>query len=44
YVATNGLPRYVQWDVIFNLTFSPTSLNPASPRPELHFLRLPFRF
>ncbi len=44
YVTANGLPRYVQWDVIFNLAFSPTSLNPASPRPELHFLRLPFRF
>jgi len=43
-------PRYVQWDVTFDLTYKPTpssqptSLNPNSPRPELHFLRLPFRF
>lgn len=49
YVATNGMPRYVQWDVTFDLTYSvngsiPPSLNPNTPRPELHFLRLPFRF
>ena len=50
YVGTGPMPRYVQWDVTFDLTYrptgdeSPTSLNPQSPRPELHFLRLPFRF
>jgi hypothetical protein len=48
WIATNGAPRYVQWDVLFDLTYEnnsvPPSLNPNSPRPELHFLRLPFRF
>ena len=36
--------------VIFDTTFKsapgdvPPPLSPTSPRPELHFLRLPFRF
>jgi hypothetical protein len=39
----------VQWDVLFDLTFdndgsTPPSLNPNSPRPELHWLRVPFTF
>jgi hypothetical protein len=25
-------------------TAQPPSLTPATPRPELHFLRIPFRF
>ena len=42
-------PRYVQWDVLFDMAYQPTStpaptLTPSTPRPELHFLRLPFRF
>ena len=42
-------PRYVQWDVQFDMAFQPTStpapvLQPDTPRPELHYLRLPFRF
>jgi hypothetical protein len=49
WIATNGAPRYVQWDVLFDMQFKPgisqpPSLNPTTPRPELHFLRLPFRF
>ncbi|MBL8729189.1 MAG: hypothetical protein JNM25_12200 [Planctomycetes bacterium] len=44
----NGAPRYVQYDVTFDLTYqnnsTAPSLSPTSPRPELHFLRLPFRF
>jgi hypothetical protein len=49
WVAANGNPRYVQWDVLFDLTFdndgsTPPSLNPNSPRPELHWLRVPFTF
>ncbi|HEX5051595.1 MAG TPA: Ig-like domain-containing protein [Planctomycetota bacterium] len=41
-------PRFVQWDVTFDLAFDagsgapPLTANP--PRPELHSLRLPFRF
>ncbi|HZN41570.1 MAG TPA: hypothetical protein VFD82_22380, partial [Planctomycetota bacterium] len=45
--AANGRnrhPRYVQWDVIFDLGFAGQPLRPTTPRPELHFLRLPFRF
>ena len=42
-------PRYVQWDVTFDMAYKPTAtpapvLTPNTPRPELHFLRLPFRF
>jgi hypothetical protein len=40
----NRHPRYVQWDVLFDLGFAGQGLSPSSPRPELHFLRLPFRF
>jgi hypothetical protein len=41
---------FVQWDVLFDSRFradatdAPPALTPDSPRPELHFLRLPFRF
>jgi len=41
---------FVTWDVLFNTGFKstasdiPQGLSPASPRPELHFLRIPFRF
>ncbi|MFN7671720.1 MAG: hypothetical protein ACK5S5_14855 [Planctomycetota bacterium] len=49
WVNTNGAPRYVQWDVLFDMAFKPglaqpPSLTPTTPRPELRFLRLPFRF
>jgi len=48
WVAVRGAPRYVQWDVVFDLAFAddsvPPSLSPTSPRLELRFLRLPFRF
>jgi len=40
----NRHPRYVQWDVTFDLAFAGQPLRPTTPRPELHFLRLPFRF
>jgi hypothetical protein len=42
--------QFVQWDVIFDTTYKtipadqPTPLGPSTGRPELHFLRLPFRF
>jgi len=42
--ARNRHPRYVQWDVIFDIDNAGQGLRPTSPRPELHFLRLPFRF
>jgi hypothetical protein len=41
---------YVQFDILFDCNFrstpgdTPPALGPSSPRPELHFLRLPFRF
>jgi hypothetical protein len=44
---------FVQWDVIFDTQFKtisgptgdmPPALSPDTPRPEVHFLRLPFRF
>jgi hypothetical protein len=41
---------FVQWDIIFDAAFKatatdqPPTLNPDSPRPELRYLRLPFRF
>jgi hypothetical protein len=44
WVQANGAPRYVQWDVLFDMGFAGQSLTPSTPRPELHFLRLPFRF
>jgi hypothetical protein len=44
-----GPPRYVQWDITFDMAYSyegsvPPTLGPSTPRPELHWLRLPFRF
>ncbi len=49
WIQVNGAPRYVQWDVTFDTTFSVNgsvapALSPRTPLPELHFLRLPFRF
>ena len=44
WVQANGAPRYVQWDVIFDMSFAGLGLTPSTPRQELHFLRLPFRF
>jgi hypothetical protein len=47
-----GMP-FVMWDVQFNTRFSETEpgntrlltpLSPSSPRPELHFLIVPYRF
>ncbi len=41
---------YVQWDILFDCSFQsqpsdvPPDFGPSTPRPELHFLRLPFRF
>ena len=41
---------FVQWDILFDTGFKtvpqdePPALNPETPRPELRFLRLPFRF
>jgi hypothetical protein len=42
-------PRYVMWDVLFDLEYkpgqtAPPGLQPSTPLPELRFLRLPFRF
>ena len=42
--------NFVQWDLLFDTRFranagdSPPDLTPETPRPELHYLRLPFRF
>ncbi|MFM1870938.1 MAG: hypothetical protein RL398_360, partial [Planctomycetota bacterium] len=49
WIATNGAPRYVQWDVTFDTAFSVNgsvapALSPTTPLPELRYLRLPFRF
>ena len=50
WIAANGAPRYVQWDILFDMAFHPTNpalaqtLTPSTPRPEIEFLRLPFRF
>ena len=50
WIAANGEPRYVQWDILFDMAFHPTNpalaqtLTPSTPRPEIEFLRLPFRF
>ena len=43
------MPRYIQWDVTFDMAFKPDSSSPAAlqadtPRPELRFLRVPFLF
>jgi hypothetical protein len=45
----SGAPRFVMWDVMFDLQYRPGGPVPpfvtASPSlPELRFLRLPFRF
>jgi hypothetical protein len=45
-------PRYVMWDVVFDIAYrgnqtpqpQAPSLSPSTPRPELRFLRLPFKF
>lgn len=44
-----GAPRYIMWDVTFDLQYQPTAAVPpfvssSTPLPELRFLRLPFRF
>ncbi|MFO1076776.1 MAG: hypothetical protein U1E73_03515 [Planctomycetota bacterium] len=45
WIALHGQPRYVQWDVMFDIAFAPgESAGPSSPRPVLTELRLPFRF
>jgi|GEM_PF-1815769 len=50
WIAANGAPRYVQWDVMFDMAYHPTNpalsqtLTPSTPRPQIEFLRLPFRF
>ncbi|MCA8951898.1 MAG: hypothetical protein KDE27_20480 [Planctomycetes bacterium] len=49
WISQRGTPQFVQYDVTFDMVYShngsfgPT-LSPASPRPELQYLRLPFRF
>ena len=41
---------FVQWDILFDTAFQtspqdgPPDLNPETPRPEVRFLRMPFRF
>ncbi|MGC6486034.1 MAG: Ig-like domain-containing protein [Planctomycetota bacterium] len=50
WIATNGPPRYVQWDVLFDMAYHPSNpalsqtLTPSTPRPQIEFLRIPFRF
>ena len=50
WIAANGAPRYIQWDVVFDMSYHPTNpalaktLTPSTPRPQLEFLRIPFRF
>ncbi|MFK7742674.1 MAG: Ig-like domain-containing protein [Planctomycetota bacterium] len=50
WIANNGPPRFVQWDLLFDMAFSPNqlanppALTPSTPRPQVDFLRLPFRF
>ena len=46
---SNGAPRYVMWDVTFDLRYrpggaAPPIVTPSTPLPELRFLRMPFRF
>ncbi|MGE3172963.1 MAG: Ig-like domain-containing protein [Planctomycetota bacterium] len=50
FIRSRGM-RFVQWDVQFNSVYRensadphPRPFGPTSPRPELRFLRLPFRF
>ncbi len=41
---------FVQWDILFDTAFkstaadAPPALSPDTPRPEIHFLRVPYRF
>ena len=48
-IRTNQMP-FVQWDVLFDLNYraniddAPSPLSPETNRPELLFLRLPYRF
>ncbi|HEU4417991.1 MAG TPA: hypothetical protein VFT55_03575, partial [Planctomycetota bacterium] len=48
--GANGGAAFVQYDLLFDLRFKvlsldePPALAPTTQRPELHFLRLPFRF
>ncbi|MBL9077602.1 MAG: hypothetical protein JNL08_08870 [Planctomycetes bacterium] len=48
WIQQHGAPRYVMYDVLFDLTYEDGSQAPAlaagMARPELRFLRLPFRF
>ncbi|MCA8949385.1 MAG: hypothetical protein KDE27_07770 [Planctomycetes bacterium] len=45
WIAQNGEPRYVQWDVTFDIAHATgRSASPTSPRPTLSWLRIPFRF
>lgn len=49
WIAANGAPRYVQWDVVFDMQYAPTAsvpppLSATLASQELRFLRLPFRF
>jgi len=45
WMQNNGAPRYVQWDVTFDMAFAPGEfVSPGSPRPQLDWLRVPFRF
>ena len=49
WIGQNGAPRFVQYDVLFDLSYendgsTGRALTADVPRPELHFLRLPFRF
>jgi hypothetical protein len=49
WIAANGAPRYIQWDVVFDMAYKPgpavpPALNPSTPRPQIDFLRIPFRF
>ena len=49
WIQANGAPGFVQWDVTFDMVYQRNgsvapSLSPASPRPILDFIRIPFRF
>ena len=49
WIAANGPPRFVQWDVVFDLDPVPPAgsrpgLQPNPRRPQLDWLRLPFRW
>jgi len=49
WIAANGAPRYIQWDVLFDMAYKPgpavpPALTPSTPRPQIDFLRIPFRF